>query len=51
MEEKKKPLIVGLPAEGGNGELLAFPPTDPQGMYTGVPTDPEEVPVQDVDDL
>ena len=24
---------------------------DPNGMYTGVPTDPNEVPVQDVDDL
>lgn len=27
------------------------PMTDPQGSYTGVPEDPEEKPVQDVDDL
>lgn len=25
--------------------------TDPQGMYTGVPEDPNEKPVQDADDL
>ena len=25
--------------------------TDPQGSYTGVPTDPNEKPVQDADDL
>lgn len=25
--------------------------TDPQGMYTGVPEDPYEEPVQDADDL
>lgn len=25
--------------------------TDPQGSYTGRPIDPEEVPVQDADDL
>ena len=24
---------------------------DPNGMYKGVPTDPNEVPVQDADDL
>lgn len=27
------------------------PMTDPQGMYTGVPADPYEDPVQDADDL
>lgn len=26
-------------------------PTDPLGMYTGVPEDPYEEPVQDADDL
>ena len=26
-------------------------PTDPYGMYTGVPKDPKEKPVQDADDL
>ena len=25
--------------------------TDPQGSWTGTPADPDEVPVQDVDDL
>jgi len=25
--------------------------TDPFGSYTGVPDDPEEIPVQDADDL
>ncbi len=25
--------------------------TDPNGMYTGVPADPKEKPVQDADDL
>lgn len=25
--------------------------TDPQGSWTGQPLDPEEIPVQDVDDL
>lgn len=32
----------------GDPEL---PETDPQGMYTGVPEDPYEQPVQDADDL
>lgn len=27
------------------------PETDPQGMYTGVPADPYEKPIQDADDL
>ncbi len=30
---------------------MASTATDPQGMYTGVPEDPYEVPVQDADDL
>lgn len=39
-----------------NRKLAAFmvniaPETDPQGMYTGVPEDPYEKPVQDADDL
>lgn len=28
-----------------------FDPTDPQGSYTGVPTERGEKPVQDADDL
>ncbi len=30
---------------------MASAETDPQGMYTGVPKDPCEVPIQDADDL
>ncbi len=30
---------------------MAHVETDPQGMYTGVPKDPDEKPVQDADDL
>ena len=30
---------------------LYSPKTDPQGMYTGVPRDPYDEPVQDADDL
>ena len=30
---------------------MASVDTDPQGMYTGVPEDPYEQPVQDADDL
>ena len=30
---------------------LMSPETDPQGMYTGVPKDPEDEPIQDADDL
>ncbi len=26
-------------------------PTDPYGMYTGVPENPQEKPIQDADDL
>lgn len=40
------PLI--LPPEGG---LAGNIQVDPQGSYTGLPEDPEEIPVQDVDDL
>lgn len=30
---------------------MGYAKTDPQGSWTGVPDDPYEVPVQDVDDL
>lgn len=47
---------------GGNGKdkpkpfkvretSLFSPETDPQGMYTGVPDNPFDEPVQDADDL
>ena len=31
--------------------LWQSPRTDPQGSWTGTPADPDDVPVQDVDDL
>lgn len=34
-----------------NGKTMQNEKTDPQGMYTGVPDDPWEKPVQDADDL
>ncbi|HAN21957.1 MAG: hypothetical protein A2Y15_05730 [Clostridiales bacterium GWF2_36_10] len=33
------------------GDDLLFSDTDPNGSYTGVPRDDNEVPVQDADDL
>ena len=30
---------------------VAYPPTDPQGSWTGRPADPEDLPQQDTDDL
>lgn len=44
--EKKAPMEEAM-ALTGFQESAA----DPQGSYTGVPADPDEVPVQDVDDL
>jgi hypothetical protein len=43
MSEKKK-----KNAECGTCNKIC---TDPQGSYTGVPENPNETPVQDVDDL
>lgn len=54
MENKKKKVpasdfgIWPRPNWGG-APMGSF--TDPQGMYTGLPRDPYEVPVQDADDL
>lgn len=42
---KKKPF---RPAET---TPMTSPGTDPQGMYTGVPADPKEKPIQDADDM
>ena len=38
---------------GAVDSILNMPPshTDPNGSYTGRPQDPDEVPVQDADDL
>ena len=33
------------------GRIMKNDQTDPQGMYTGVPDNPWEEPVQDADDL
>ena len=40
--------LLSLPPEGG---LAGNIRVDPQGSYTGLPEDPEEIPVQDADDL
>lgn len=48
MEQRKKvkKVIPPLP------QINTFPIiTDPQGSYTGLTLEPEETPVQDVDDL
>lgn len=52
MKRKKEQNAVpwGLWPVGPEGTLQASD-TDPQGMYTGLPEDPYEVPVQDADDL
>ena len=45
MAKHRKPLVQTDP-------LVDFQAaTDPQGSWTGVPADPDEVPVQDADDL
>lgn len=50
MKEKKiiLPPSMGVPQQPVD---MAYPATDPQGSYTGVPADLNEIPVQDVDDL
>ncbi len=53
MKSKKKDQVVkpwGLWPVGPNGFPIASK-TDPQGSYTGLPDEPYETPVQDVDDL
>lgn len=40
------------PKSGNIKETSLFSPeTDPQGMYTGVPRNPYDAPIQDADDL
>ena len=60
MKHDKKPQIRAVAASAGNvgseqldDALAQFQAarTDPQGSYTGVPADPYETPVQDVNDL
>ena len=49
-KNRKLPLFppLFLPPEGGLSGSIR---TDPQGSYTGRPETPEELPVQDADDL
>ena len=53
MKNENKGKLIIPPPSGING-IGMFPMpliTDPAGSYTGRPTDPEEKPVQDADDL
>lgn len=45
MTEKKQ--SIPLPTE----DDFRFTPIDPQGSYTGVPEEINEIPIQDADDL
>ena len=47
-EKKKNQLKVKTKT---NGQNQMYSETDPNGSYTGVPTDKNEKPVQDADDL
>jgi len=54
VKKEKKQYIIPLPlwSNGIGAAPTAFPIiTDPNGSYTGKPLDPEERPIQDVDDL
>ena len=52
MKEKPSPEKVQRINNRLNGILsMSSVATDPQGMYTGVPEDPFEKPIQDADDL
>ncbi len=48
---EKKPSLQKDEKLSAVKKSMAHPMTDPQGMYTGVPEDPYDVPVQDADDL
>ena len=51
-KNEKRPPDPGH-GSGAVDSILNMPPshTDPNGSYTGRPQDPDEVPVQDADDL
>lgn len=49
MEKRKKQITDKLIDKMTNS--VAAEEFDPNGMYTGVPADPNEAPVQDADDL
>jgi hypothetical protein len=48
MKEKTDPQKYIFPKPMGAGAPIM---TDPMGMYTGITTDPDEIPIQDADDL
>ena len=48
---KKGKMLKDVYPEAGLMNGMKLPTTDPQGSYTGRPTDPEDIPVQDADDL
>lgn len=48
MKEKEGRKIMIIPPPLNVGFPIV---TDPMGMYTGITTDPDEIPIQDADDL
>lgn len=51
MSEKKRKDSGGPMEKAMDMSIWQSARTDPQGSYTGTPADPDEVPVQDADDL
>lgn len=51
MDEKKKPMEIEHETTHEQPSIMADLSTDPLGMWTGVPLNPNEVPTQDADDL
>ena len=51
MQEKNKRKKTSTKEERTTVESVVRIETDPLGMYTGVPKDENDVPVQDADDL
>jgi hypothetical protein len=49
MNDRKIP--VEYPSQKGFANVICLLATDPLGSYTGRPIDPQDEPVQDVDDL
>ena len=51
MNGKKRMPVTDGPSEPGIVASSDIPTTDPLGSYTGRPLDPNELPIQDADDL
>lgn len=51
MGKRKKVKPEEYPSRKGLYDTIGMCHTDPLGSYTGQPTDGQEVPVQDADDL